>query len=170
MCATICVLMLLCVRILLYMCAHTTIYVSSYYYICVLILLYMCAHTTMCPHTAIYVSSYSYMSVRSIFDDASRTAQGLKERALSSCLSEEAVPSVHGRAREGSESERRERGGSEKAGRDREWREREGRERGGGEREFCDSLYALKSESRLLVVRLRGLAVKFVSVRESATY
>jgi hypothetical protein len=77
------------------------------------------------------------------------------------------VPSVHGRAREGSESERRERGGSEKAGRDREWREREGRERGGGEREFCDSLYALKSESRLLEVRLRAPAVKFVSVRES---
>jgi hypothetical protein len=49
----------------LYMCHHTTIYVSSYYYICVLILpkcvlilLYVCLHTTMCPHTAICVSSY----------------------------------------------------------------------------------------------------------------
>ncbi len=29
------------------MCPHTTIYVSSYYYICVLILLYMCPHTTI---------------------------------------------------------------------------------------------------------------------------
>jgi hypothetical protein len=34
---------------------HTTMYVSSYYCICVLILLYMC------PHTTIYVSSYYYM-------------------------------------------------------------------------------------------------------------
>ena len=41
---------------LLHVCPHTTICVSSYYYICVLILLYMC------PHTAIYVSSYYYMS------------------------------------------------------------------------------------------------------------
>jgi hypothetical protein len=45
-----------------YMCPHTTIYVSSYYYICVLILLYMCPH--MCPHTTIYVSSYYYMCPR----------------------------------------------------------------------------------------------------------
>ena len=29
-----------------YMCPHTTMYVSSHYYICVLILLYMCPHTT----------------------------------------------------------------------------------------------------------------------------
>jgi hypothetical protein len=50
------------------MCPHTTIYVSSYYYICVLILLHTCPHTTtyvsayyyvashyyMCPHTTIY--------------------------------------------------------------------------------------------------------------------
>ncbi len=35
------------------MCPHTTIYVSSYYYMCVLILLYVCPHTTM------YVSSYA---------------------------------------------------------------------------------------------------------------
>ncbi len=33
------------VLILLYMCPHTTIYVSSYYYICVLIRLYMCPHS-----------------------------------------------------------------------------------------------------------------------------
>ncbi len=39
------------------MCPHTTIYVSSYYYICVHILLYMC------PHTTIYVSSYCYICV-----------------------------------------------------------------------------------------------------------
>ena len=44
--------MLLCVRIRLYMCPHTTIYASSYYYICVRILLYMCPHT-------IYVSNLS---------------------------------------------------------------------------------------------------------------
>ena len=33
------------VLILLYMCHHTAIYVSSYRYICVIILLYMCSHT-----------------------------------------------------------------------------------------------------------------------------
>jgi hypothetical protein len=54
-----------------YICPHTTIYVSSYYYICVLIL-YMCRHaprylssyyytcvlmhvSAMCPHTTISV-------------------------------------------------------------------------------------------------------------------
>ena len=31
----------ICVLILLYMCPHTAIYVSSYYYICVLILLHL---------------------------------------------------------------------------------------------------------------------------------
>jgi len=47
----------MCVRILLYlssdyyMCPHTPIYVSAYSYMCVLILLYMC------PHITIYVSS-----------------------------------------------------------------------------------------------------------------
>ncbi len=58
---------------LLYVCPHTPICVSSYYYMRVLILLYMCPHTTMslscllyvCPHTAysivlilLYVVSY----------------------------------------------------------------------------------------------------------------
>jgi hypothetical protein len=33
-----------CVRILLYVCPHTAIYVSSYCYSCVLILLHMCLH------------------------------------------------------------------------------------------------------------------------------
>jgi len=47
----------ICVLILLYMCPHTTAYVSSYCYKCVLILLYMC------PHTTIYVSSYYYICV-----------------------------------------------------------------------------------------------------------
>ena len=42
---------------LLYMCPHTIMYVSSYYYTCVLILLYTCPHTIMCPHTTVYVSS-----------------------------------------------------------------------------------------------------------------
>jgi hypothetical protein len=41
--------------ILLYMCPHIVIYVSSYYYICVLIL---------CPHTAVYVSSYTAVNRR----------------------------------------------------------------------------------------------------------
>ncbi len=37
-----------CVRILLCMCPHTTIHVSSYYYICVLMLLYIpLSHTTI---------------------------------------------------------------------------------------------------------------------------
>ncbi len=63
-------------------CPHTTIYVSSYYYVCVLIVLYMrsvCggAGTTehvlelvlcicvlyICLHTAIYVSSFYYICV-----------------------------------------------------------------------------------------------------------
>jgi hypothetical protein len=85
-----------CVLILLYMCPHTTIYVSSYYsyahrgqalfkplyiqhicvillhvssyyYICVLILLYMC------PHTTIYVSSYYYICVLILLIRASWT-------------------------------------------------------------------------------------------------
>ncbi len=57
------------------MCPHTTVYVSSYYYIYVLRLLvyyyiYICHHTTvyMCPHsphTIIYVSVYYYMYVSS---------------------------------------------------------------------------------------------------------
>jgi hypothetical protein len=47
----------LCVLILLCMCPHTTMYVSSYYYVCVLILLCMCPHTYV-PHTTMYVSSY----------------------------------------------------------------------------------------------------------------
>ena len=57
----ICVLMLLYVvvcRARPYKFPHTTIHVSSYYYICVLILL------CMCPHTTIYVSSYYYISRR----------------------------------------------------------------------------------------------------------
>ncbi len=33
---------------MLYMCSHSTIYVSSYYCICVLILRYVCLHTTEC--------------------------------------------------------------------------------------------------------------------------
>ncbi len=58
----------ICVLILLYVCPHPTIYVSSYYCTCppnttsVLILLYMCPHTK-CPHTTIYVSSYHYVSL-----------------------------------------------------------------------------------------------------------
>ncbi len=74
--------------ILLYMCPHTAMYVSSYCYmcphtvcmcpqttICVLILLYRGHHTTtcvlillyMCPYTAIYVSSYYYMCPHTTF-------------------------------------------------------------------------------------------------------
>jgi hypothetical protein len=45
------------VLILLYVCPHTPIYVSSSSYICVIMLLYMC------PHTTIYVSSYYYICV-----------------------------------------------------------------------------------------------------------
>ena len=45
----------------LYMCPHSTVYVSSYCYICVLILLYMCPHTSIygCPHTTIYVCPHT---------------------------------------------------------------------------------------------------------------
>jgi hypothetical protein len=54
---------------------HTTIYVSSHYYICVLILLHprqegsgtrcICVRILlyMCPHTTIYVSSFYYICV-----------------------------------------------------------------------------------------------------------
>jgi hypothetical protein len=48
----------MCVLVLLYMCPHTAIYVSSYCYICVLILLYMCPHTTI---YVLHVSSYYYI-------------------------------------------------------------------------------------------------------------
>jgi hypothetical protein len=41
----------ICVLILLYMCPHTAIYVSSHCYICDPLLLYLC------PHTAKYVSA-----------------------------------------------------------------------------------------------------------------
>jgi hypothetical protein len=37
----------MCVLVLLYVCPHATIYVSSFYYICVLILLGMCLHSTI---------------------------------------------------------------------------------------------------------------------------
>ena len=57
----------MCVRIPLYMCPRTTIYVSSYYYISVLILLYMC------PHTPIYVSSSYYICVLTLFLEPLRT-------------------------------------------------------------------------------------------------
>jgi hypothetical protein len=43
--------------ILLCMCPHTAMYVSSHCYVCVLILV------CMCPHTAMYVSSYCYTCV-----------------------------------------------------------------------------------------------------------
>ena len=61
-------------RILLYLCPHTTMCVSSYilpyvrphtitsvpsyYYMCVLILLYMCPRTAICVLILLYVSSY----------------------------------------------------------------------------------------------------------------
>jgi hypothetical protein len=48
------------------MCPHTTIYVSSYYFICVLILLYMCSHTSMCvlciPHCTLCYEQYEHMT------------------------------------------------------------------------------------------------------------
>jgi hypothetical protein len=72
----------MCVRILLYVCPHTTICVSAYYHICVRILLYVCPHTTICvsahyhlcvrtllyvcPHTTICVSAHYYMCVRTL--------------------------------------------------------------------------------------------------------
>ena len=79
MCVLICYV---CVLILLCMCPHTAIYVSSYCYMCVLILLMstyccicvfillcMCHHTAnvlvliyMCPHTAICVRVLLHMS------------------------------------------------------------------------------------------------------------
>jgi len=43
--------------ILLYMCPHTTVHVSSYYYICVLIL------QNECPHTATHWSPLAYYTI-----------------------------------------------------------------------------------------------------------
>jgi hypothetical protein len=51
----------MCVLILLYMCPHTAVYVSSYCCMCVLILLYVCPHTAV--YTAVYLSSYCYKCV-----------------------------------------------------------------------------------------------------------
>jgi hypothetical protein len=48
----------ICVRILVYMCPHTAIYVSASCYICVRLLLYMC------PTTAVYASACCYTCVR----------------------------------------------------------------------------------------------------------
>ena len=48
---------ILCVPILLYMCPHATLYMSSYYYICVLMLLYTC------PHTTIYIPVMTWQSI-----------------------------------------------------------------------------------------------------------
>jgi hypothetical protein len=64
----------------IYMCPHTTIYVSAYYTLakvyttCILLrcipayytLAYICARILlyMCPHTTIYVSAYYYICVR----------------------------------------------------------------------------------------------------------
>jgi hypothetical protein len=72
--ATICVRMLRCLcppsrrcRSMHTMCPHTTIYVSAYYYICVRILLYMCLHTSiMCPHPTIYPPAYCYTCARTL--------------------------------------------------------------------------------------------------------
>jgi hypothetical protein len=57
-----------CVLILLYMCPHTTICVSSYYYMCPLtcvriLLLCMSSYYYMCPHATIYASSHYYICV-----------------------------------------------------------------------------------------------------------
>ena len=71
---------------LILMCPHTTIYVSSYYYICVMCphtamyvssvndgvlalgddsLILMCVLILLCPHTTVHVSSYYYKCVLS---------------------------------------------------------------------------------------------------------
>jgi hypothetical protein len=42
---------------------HTSIYVSSYYYVRVLILLCMCPHTILCVLILLYVLSYYYICV-----------------------------------------------------------------------------------------------------------
>jgi hypothetical protein len=53
------------VLVLLYVCPHTTIYLSSYYCMCphTIILLCVSGPTDMCPHTTISVSSYYYICV-----------------------------------------------------------------------------------------------------------
>jgi hypothetical protein len=60
-----------CVRIPLYMCPHTSIYVSSCHYMCPHTAKYVpvrtriaqTPHTSMYPHTTIYVSSYLHIRV-----------------------------------------------------------------------------------------------------------
>ena len=56
----------ICVLILLYMCPHTTIYVSSCYNKCALILLYECSQTT------VYVSSDYYIFCDALAAEVSR--------------------------------------------------------------------------------------------------
>jgi hypothetical protein len=59
------------VSILLYLCPHTTVYVSAYYCICVRILLHVSAYYCicvrillyLCPHTTVYVFAYCYVCV-----------------------------------------------------------------------------------------------------------
>jgi hypothetical protein len=43
------------------MCPHTTMYVSSYYYVCVLILICMCSHTNVMHTVYLCVSSYYFI-------------------------------------------------------------------------------------------------------------
>ncbi len=59
-----------CVLMLLYMRPHTAMYASSYYYTCVRILLYMC------PYTTIYVSSYYYVCSPAAREPADREIPG----------------------------------------------------------------------------------------------
>jgi hypothetical protein len=47
-----------CVLILLYMCPHTTIYVSSYNYMCPHATICVSSYDCMCPHTTVCVLNY----------------------------------------------------------------------------------------------------------------
>jgi hypothetical protein len=60
----ICVrILLVCVRILLCMCPHTTMYVSACYYVCVRILLCMCPHAKLL-HASTLCSMRTLLCVR----------------------------------------------------------------------------------------------------------
>ena len=60
----------MCVLILLYMCPHTTIYVSSCY---VLILLYTC------PHATIYGVAYTIYRISLVFSSVDKLRLGAVE-------------------------------------------------------------------------------------------
>ena len=72
----------MCVRILLYMCPHTAVYVSAHYYVSYwlyirlqeagVFILYVYPYYYMCPHTITHVSSYCYICVLTLRQEVNK--------------------------------------------------------------------------------------------------